>query len=99
MSLSHVLWIIVSFAAIARQADILRIKRIAEDVMSLCACNGVTNNHALGRPAWFGGRLGVWLGRWRHRAELARWSDRDLHDVGLSWSEVIREAEKPFWRA
>jgi uncharacterized protein YjiS (DUF1127 family) len=26
-------------------------------------------------------------------------SDRDLHDVGLSWSDVATEAEKPFWRA
>jgi len=30
---------------------------------------------------------------------LAELSDRDLHDVGLSWSDVALEAEKPFWRA
>jgi len=32
-------------------------------------------------------------------AELARWTERDLHDVGLSWSDIAHEAEKPFWRA
>ena len=28
-----------------------------------------------------------------------QWSDRELHDVGISWSDVAYEAEKPFWRA
>jgi len=35
----------------------------------------------------------------RSRSELAQWTDRDLHDVGLSWSDIVRETEKPFWRA
>ena len=35
----------------------------------------------------------------RQRRELAQWTDRDLHDVGLSRSDVAFEAEKPFWRA
>jgi uncharacterized protein YjiS (DUF1127 family) len=30
---------------------------------------------------------------------LAQLSDRDLHDVGLSWSDIALEAKKPFWRA
>ena len=33
------------------------------------------------------------------RQELAHRSDRDLHDVGISWSDIVHEAEKPFWRA
>jgi hypothetical protein len=32
-------------------------------------------------------------------AVLARWTDRDLHDVGLSWSDIASGVEKPFWRA
>ena len=32
-------------------------------------------------------------------ASWPSWSDRDLHDVGLSWSDIAYEAEKPFWRA
>ena len=67
--------------------------------MSLCLSHGVTNNHELGLLARLNSRLHVWISRWRQRDELTHWSDRDLHDVGLSWSEVVREAEKPFWRA
>jgi uncharacterized protein YjiS (DUF1127 family) len=43
--------------------------------------------------------LHVWRQRRLQRRELARWSERDLHDVGLSWSDIVYEAEKPFWRA
>ena len=28
------------------------------------------------------------------RRELTNWSDRDLHDIGLSWSDVAYEADK-----
>jgi len=41
----------------------------------------------------------TWRQRYETRRELTQWTDRDLHDVGLSWSDVAREAEKPFWRA
>jgi len=41
----------------------------------------------------------VWRKRQRDRRLLAQLSARDLHDVGLSWSEIVYEAEKPFWRA
>jgi uncharacterized protein YjiS (DUF1127 family) len=27
------------------------------------------------------------------------WTERDLHDVGLSWGDGATEADKPFWRA
>jgi uncharacterized protein YjiS (DUF1127 family) len=67
--------------------------------MSLCLSHEVTNNHESGLLARFKGRVDLWISRWRQRDELTHWSDRDLHDVGLSWSEVVREAEKPFWRA
>jgi uncharacterized protein YjiS (DUF1127 family) len=53
----------------------------------------------LGFLARLSRRFHVWVDRWQQRHELTHWSDRDLHDVGLSWSEVVREAEKPFWRA
>jgi uncharacterized protein YjiS (DUF1127 family) len=39
----------------------------------------------------------VW--RERQRRELAQWTDRDLHDIGFSRSDIVHEAEKPFWRA
>jgi uncharacterized protein YjiS (DUF1127 family) len=72
---------------------------IMEDEMSLSACENVTNNHESGVLARLGRHLQVWFDRWRQRDELTHWSDRELHDVGLSWSDVAREAEKPFWRA
>ena len=67
--------------------------------MSLCLSETVTNNHGSGFLARLGHQFHVWADRWQQRDELTHWSDRDLHDVGLSWSEVVREAEKPFWRA
>jgi uncharacterized protein YjiS (DUF1127 family) len=41
----------------------------------------------------------VWRQRYEQRRELAHWSDRELHDIGLSSSDAIYEASKPFWRA
>jgi len=67
--------------------------------MSLCFSENVTNNHELGFFNRLSERVHVWFDRWRQRDELTHWSDRDLHDVGLSWSDVLHEAEKPFWRA
>jgi uncharacterized protein YjiS (DUF1127 family) len=52
-----------------------------------------------GLLARIGETLHVWRQRRQQRRELARWSERDLHDVGLSWSDIAYEAEKPFWRA
>lgn len=43
--------------------------------------------------------LRIWRQRQRDRQVLAHLSARDLHDVGLSWSDIVYEAEKPFWRA
>ena len=57
------------------------------------------NNHDLGFLSGLGETLRVWGERWRQRRELSHWTERDLHDVGLSWSDVVREAEKPFWQA
>jgi uncharacterized protein YjiS (DUF1127 family) len=67
--------------------------------MSLCLSENVTNNHETGVLTRISHQLHVWANRWQQRHELTHWSDRDLHDVGLSWSEVVQEAEKPFWRA
>jgi len=67
--------------------------------MSLCCSETMTNSHESGPLTRFSRSVHVWISRWRQRDELAHWSDRDLRDVGLSWSDVAREAEKPFWRA
>ena len=66
--------------------------------MSIYSHQSMTNHHT-GFLAELGETFHVWRDRVRQRRELTHWTDRDLHDVGLSWSDVVREAEKPFWRA
>ena len=59
----------------------------------------VINTHESG---FFGNAVAT-LRLWRERAQtrraLAQFSERDLHDIGLSWSSVSEEVNKPFWRA
>jgi uncharacterized protein YjiS (DUF1127 family) len=43
--------------------------------------------------------LRTWSERARARRELASWGERELHDIGVSWSSVAEEVNKPFWRA
>lgn len=67
--------------------------------MSICTHESMTNHHA---PIGLSGvveTFRLWRERYQQRRELARWTERDLHDLGLSWSEMIAEADKPFWRA
>ncbi|MGY4600812.1 uncharacterized protein YjiS (DUF1127 family) [Bradyrhizobium sp. GM22.5] len=67
--------------------------------MSTLTQNSMTNHHAPGLIHQIGETLHVWHERHRTRRELTNWSARDLQDVGLSWSDVAYEADKPFWRA
>jgi uncharacterized protein YjiS (DUF1127 family) len=67
--------------------------------MSILSHDLMTNHHGSGVLAYFTEKLHVWRDRRRQRRELSEWTDRDLHDVGLSWSDIVNEAEKPFWRA
>ena len=41
----------------------------------------------------------LWRERARARSALAQLTERDLHDIGVSWSNVAEEVNKPFWRA
>ena len=67
--------------------------------MSIYSHQSMTNPHSQGLLAELAETLQVWRDRSRQRRELAQWTERDLHDVGLSWSDIAHEAEKPFWRA
>ena len=67
--------------------------------MSIYSNRSMTNLHSTGYLTQLSEAFRVWRDRRRQRRELTHWTDRDLRDVGLSWSDVIREAEKPFWRA
>jgi uncharacterized protein YjiS (DUF1127 family) len=67
--------------------------------MSIYSHQSMTNHHSAGLWAQLGETLQVWRDRRRQRRELTLWTERDLHDVGVSWSDIAYEAEKPFWRA
>ncbi|MGE5157237.1 MAG: DUF1127 domain-containing protein [Gemmatimonas sp.] len=67
--------------------------------MSTCSQELMRNHHVAEIWAGWSETLQIWRQRYRTRRELARWTDRDLHDVGVSWSDIANEAEKPFWRA
>jgi uncharacterized protein YjiS (DUF1127 family) len=67
--------------------------------MSISTHEFMTNHHVPGVLSQVGETLHVWRERYRARRELAQWSERDLHDIGRSWSDVLYEVDKPFWRA
>ena len=67
--------------------------------MSSCSDVSMTNHHGQGFFSQLGEIFHTWRDRQRSRRELAQWTERDLHDVGLSWSDIVHETEKPFWRA
>jgi uncharacterized protein YjiS (DUF1127 family) len=67
--------------------------------MSTFTHESMINHHGSGFFAEISETLHVWRERQRSRRQLAELSARDLHDVGLSWSDIAYEAEKPFWRA
>ncbi len=61
--------------------------------------NLMTNHHETGFLAHLGEMLHTWRERQNQRREMARWTERELHDVGISWSEMMAEIDKPFWRS
>ena len=67
--------------------------------MSTCSHQSMINHHGSGFWAQLEETIHTWRERLRNRRELSQWTDRDLHDVGISRSDVMYETEKPFWRA
>jgi uncharacterized protein YjiS (DUF1127 family) len=73
--------------------------------MTAFALKSMTNHHGAGAGAGAGALARVlrtfrtWHDRSVQRAELARWTDYELHDIGLSHSTIAKEINKPFWRA
>jgi uncharacterized protein YjiS (DUF1127 family) len=57
------------------------------------------NHHGSGLLKQLSETFHIWRQRQLQRRQLAELTERDLHDVGLSWSDIAYEAEKPFWRA
>jgi uncharacterized protein YjiS (DUF1127 family) len=66
--------------------------------MAYATHHPVTNFHAGSLLPRLAAVLRVWRQRARERDQLARLSERDLHDLGLSRGTVYAELRKPFWR-
>jgi uncharacterized protein YjiS (DUF1127 family) len=67
--------------------------------MSIHTTHSMTNHHVPSLLSEVVETLHVWHERYRTRKELSQLSARDIRDVGLSWTDVAWEANKPFWRA
>ena len=67
--------------------------------MSTFTHESMINHHGRSLFGQLAETLHVWRERYQSRRELSQWSERELHDVGISRSDVAYEAEKPFWRA
>lgn len=42
--------------------------------------------------------IGFWYARARQRQQLAKLTDTQLRDIGVSRAQALREASKPFWK-
>jgi len=67
--------------------------------MSTFTHESMINHHGQSVLSRLAETLHVWQQRRESRRELAQWSDRELHDIGVSSGDAIYEASKPFWRA
>ena len=67
--------------------------------MSSFTHESMINHHGRSFLSQVAETLHVWRERYTQRRELSHWSDRELHDIGVSSSDAIYEASKPFWRA
>ena len=67
--------------------------------MSTFTHESMINHHGQTILSQVAETLHVWRQRYRDRRELAKWSHRELHDIGVSSGDAIYEASKPFWRA
>ena len=61
-------------------------------------------NRSSGNRGWRAGLQRFWsrIEQWQQRAEqrkaLLALDDRILKDIGITRADVVREAEKPFWK-
>jgi uncharacterized protein YjiS (DUF1127 family) len=99
MNLYHPKRYKVSFVEGSNCADIRFKRLLQEPKMSTYTLESMINSHGRGFLTQMVETLHTWRQRYQSRRELAQWSARELHDIGISWSDIAYEAGKPFWRA
>jgi uncharacterized protein YjiS (DUF1127 family) len=99
MSLFHPKRYKVSFVEGPAEVDISPNRLLQELKMSTYTHESMINHHGQGVLSQLAETFHVWRRRYQSRKELAGWSERELHDIGVSWSDIAYETEKPFWRA
>jgi len=67
--------------------------------MSVFNHESMINHHGSSVVSHLAETLHVWRQRYEMRRELSKWTERDLHDIGVSSADVAYELDKPFWRA
>jgi uncharacterized protein YjiS (DUF1127 family) len=67
--------------------------------MADIAHHSLINSQVSGVVHRFFATLGLWRRRSRERRQLARLSEHDLRDIGVSRATLYIELRKPFWRA
>ena len=67
--------------------------------MTTYILSALTNTHEYGFFRNAAETLRTWQQRAANRRALARLSERDLHDIGSSWSSLAEDVNKPFWKA
>jgi uncharacterized protein YjiS (DUF1127 family) len=67
--------------------------------MSVFTHESMINHHGHSVFSQLSETFHTWRERYAMRRELAKWSERDLHDIGVSSADVAYELDKPFWRA
>jgi uncharacterized protein YjiS (DUF1127 family) len=61
-------------------------------------CGSLTISQGSGQLGRLRATLRRWWRRMRERAELARFDERSLRDIGISPAQARYETSKPFWR-
>jgi uncharacterized protein YjiS (DUF1127 family) len=52
----------------------------------------------IARVREFRATFALWRNRVRTRRALAQLGERELADIGVCWSQIAEEVNKPFWR-
>lgn len=71
----------------------------AVSAMKMNLSNSISHRYRLPRWSQVKHHIAEWRTRARSRNELMNLSDRTLRDIGVSRSDAMFEASKPFWMA